>query len=102
MSGRHGDDIGPHGTDAADAYPDGPRAVMRSRPLQLSLCNRVERREQCFRIETEVDIDVFAIDELTLQRHQASRELHIADVNRQHDVAGCTHLGRTVPRPWDN
>ena len=70
-----------------------------SRPLELTLRDRVERSEECFRVQAEVDVDVLTIEELTLQRHQPCRELDVADVNRQHDVASLTHLGRTVPGP---
>ena len=40
--------------------------------------------------------------EETFFRMLRNREFDIADVNRQHDVAGFTHQRRTVPRPWDN
>ena len=65
--------------------------------LQLRLGDRVERGEQRLGVHPEVDVDIVAIEQLTLHRHQAGRQLGVADVDRQNDVTCLTHLACTVP-----
>ena len=76
-----------------DADSDWSRIVMRARPLELRLGDAVERGEQRVGFQSEVDVDVVAVEELALHRHQSGRQLGVTDVDRQYDVAGLSQLG---------
>ena len=84
---RHRDDIGSHRPGATDADRDRSGVVVRARPLELRLGDVVERGEQRVGLEPEVDVDVVAVEELALHRHQSRGQLGVADVDRQDDVA---------------
>ena len=80
---RHSDDVGTHRAGAADADRDRSGVVMRPRSLELRLSDRVERGEQRVGLEPEVDVDIVAVEQLALHRHQSGRQLGVADVERQ-------------------
>ena len=92
MRRRHRDDVGPHRARAADTDRDGAGVVVRAGPFQLRLRNRVEGREQCIGLQSEVNVDVVAIEQLALHRHQACSHLGVTDVDRQDDVARVSQL----------